>query len=450
MPAEAAIFRRFVGERRFRALLFPNGLPYVYVFAGTKGPEDGAVVVAGDLGPELGYRNLRLGSVRGRDEMERRAALIARLNLLPPEIGDRADIQRQREEIEAKLAKRGPLAGASMTLAVGPYALFGPDGKPVPPAGGKLVVPLTDRRCYLCGDGRPGSFAKLLAALRASRIEGYEPLAKRVYDPTTPIGAGTIIPVELTNVLNRPVTGALEVSVEELRVEAPARLAFAPHETKRVPVRITAGSPTAGNTYRLRLAFDAGRDGKAALDEEIHADVISRRTIAVDGKLDDWQGALPQPLLAADAEVPDVEETAWEADRTFDRSVHGGAAIAYLAYDANNLYFAAKAAEDRTPAGVTVSVAAEPPPQTPGPLMERIPYRSCSLAPARLPHGAKLASRRAQTTCFFECALPLDAIPGARQALAAGRPIRLSYRITSATHTLDLRARRDREFGWER
>ncbi len=50
-PAAAiAATQQFIGQRAFNQILFKNGLPWVFVFDGLKGPDDGSVVVVGDLG----------------------------------------------------------------------------------------------------------------------------------------------------------------------------------------------------------------------------------------------------------------------------------------------------------------------------------------------------------------------------------------------------------------
>jgi hypothetical protein len=66
----------------------------------------------------------------------------------------------------------------------------------------------------------------------------------------------------------------------------------------------------------------------------------------VDGKLDEWATALPQTVTAGRASVSQTE-AAWYPFKQFDQKSEG-MANAYLAYDENFFYFAAKVA-DNTP-----------------------------------------------------------------------------------------------------
>ena len=52
LPPAAAIAatQQFIGQRKFKEILFKNGLPWVFVFDGLNGPDDGSVAIVGDLG----------------------------------------------------------------------------------------------------------------------------------------------------------------------------------------------------------------------------------------------------------------------------------------------------------------------------------------------------------------------------------------------------------------
>jgi len=215
------------------------------------------------------------------------------------------------------------------------------------------TAPLDHRGFFLRSDGTKGSFAKLVEAVRTARIEGIEPLEMIVHDMTAPVESKPAVRIEFTNVLNRPISGTLKAKLGGLRIEAPGRLAFRPHETKTVPLKVTGGKPAANNTYPLSLVFDAGPDGRAVHYEEVHANVIARRTIAVDGKLDDWKGVLPQTVKTDEKAALTVTEAAWFPFEKFPESLDKGFATGYLAYDDNYFYFAAKIA-DSTPDSGTV------------------------------------------------------------------------------------------------
>jgi hypothetical protein len=227
-------------------------------------------------------------------------------------------------------------------------SLFDFYGNLVPPEGGVVTVPLDHRGFFLRGDGRPGSFAALLAALKAARIEGLEPLETICLDMLAPIEARPTLRLRLTNVLNRPLSGRLSVALGALAIEHPPTLAFRPHQTRLVAVRVVGGEPNPQNAYPLRLTFDAGADGVAVHEETLHCNVISRRTIAVDGSLGDWRGVLPQTVASDEAAQPTLAEAAWFPFVKFEPGAAQGFANGYLAYDEQCFYFAARIA-DETP-----------------------------------------------------------------------------------------------------
>jgi len=351
--ASVGASQHFLGERPFSKLLFPNGLPWVMIFSGLNGsPDDGTVVVVGDLGEEFGADSLPFRTARGFAERAHKAHLRAQLAALPAGASeaDRAGLQTQTDTPET-------LSVASLTLAGGGgrFHLYDFYGNVVPSQGGRITVPLDGRGFFLRADGRHGSFAALTAAIRAGHIAGIEPLAVVAHDLLAPIETHPALRLTLTNVLNRPITGRLTLTLGGLTVTPPARLTLAPNETREVSLPIVGGTAVASNTYPLAATFDAGADGKAQLTEDLHVNTIARRTIIVDGSLDDWKGVLPQTVTAGQA-TQSLTEAAWFPFERFDPSVGAGFATGYLAYDARNFYFAAKVA-DSTPDAGTVRFA---------------------------------------------------------------------------------------------
>jgi hypothetical protein len=352
-----AVSTQLLGNRPFKELLFKNGLPWIMVFDGLPGPdgkpnpEDGTVVVVGDLGAVFGGGwpdAMLFRTARSFKERALTAELKAKLAALP------ADAKpEERQALEKELNAKRPLLGSTLAVkAEKGFSAIDPYGNPVTPVKGQYVIPLGKEGYFLRGNGNKGSLDKLLAALCEARIEGIEPLARACCDLTAPVGQKPTLRLKLTNVLNRPVRGKLSLKLRALWVEAPAELSFAAHETKEVLVRVTGGEPTPSNTYPLSMAFDAGADGKSTHEEDMHCNVIAKRTIKVDGKLDDWEGALPQIVNDSGNAAPTMTEAAWFPMRTFDTSVKKGTATAYLAADDENFYFAAKVADSTLDAGM--------------------------------------------------------------------------------------------------
>ena len=230
----------------------------------------------------------------------------------------------------------------------GEFVLFDFYGNPLPADGKALRVPLDNRGFFLRTTGQAGSFARLTTALAQARIDGYQPVEITARDLLAPVGKKPTLRVTLTNIVNRPIAGKLSLSLGDLKLDdaALASVSLAPHEVKELLVPVAGGAARADNTYPLAARFDAGADGAAELREDLHVNVIAKRTIRVDGNLDDWEGVLPQPVHAHGNQGPSLMEAAWLPFSKFDASQKSGLATGYLAYDGKNLYFAAKIADD--------------------------------------------------------------------------------------------------------
>ena len=344
-PVAAAVgaSQHFIGERAFNGLLFLNGLPWVMSFSAPAAPDDGTLVVVGDLGEEYGAEVLPFRTARGIVEVGHKQEIRQKLAKLAADAPERTDL-------EAALLKSEVLSGATLSLgdAQGKFILCDFYGNPIAGKEGKIIVPLDGRGFFLRTDGSAGSFAALVEEVKTkSRVEGIAPLATKAHDMTARIEQHPVLRLNLTNVLNRPVAGTLQVKLGSLTLDAPEqRISFKANETKDVLIKVAGGAASPNNSYRLSMAFDGGADGKVFHDEDMHCNVIARRTIAVDGKLDDWKDVVPQNVAARGVSEPTVTEAAWFPFVKFDASVSKGFANGYLASDEQYFYFAAKVADD--------------------------------------------------------------------------------------------------------
>ena len=302
--------QQFIGERDFDRILFENGLPWVYVFHGLDGsPDDGTVVVLGDLGAIFG----------GKEENH---------------IFNTVDLAE----------------GATMSLRAGQAAMHDAYGNTLPSLGGRIAVPLDARAFFLRADpNRKGSFARLLRDLRRARIEAVEPVEMIPYDLTAPIAEEPTLHARLTNQLNRPIRGTLTATLGSLRISHPTGLSFRPREQKWIELTVTGGEAVAANQYPLTMRFDAGEAGLAIHEETMRVNWISRKSITVDGKLDDWAGALPQTINVS-GEGGSFEERMWLPFVDFSGE-SDGLATGYVAHDDEHFYFAAKVADDSVDEG---------------------------------------------------------------------------------------------------
>ncbi len=353
-PAAAvAVTQKFIGQRSFKELLFRNGLPWVFVFNGLPGkdgtrtaqlPDDGTVVVVGDLGQVYNRNKLQFRSVLGLKNAARVAEATGQIVALPATASEAERTAREDARKAAAVLEDGSLTFANPN---GEFLLYDFYGNPVASVGGGITVPLNGLGYYLRTNGARGSFARLQQALRSARIDGYAPLDIIAHDLTRAVSDKPSATLTLTNILNRPVSGSLTVTLGDLRLAQPTRtLAFAPHETKEVSVAVADGSANPANAYPLSVRFDAGADGATTHDETLHVNLIARRTIAVDGSLDDWRGVLPQTVSGTEGIGASLTEKAYLPFQNFGPGVGKGVASGYLAYDDNYFYFAAKIADD--------------------------------------------------------------------------------------------------------
>ena len=345
--ASVAASQKFIGQRKFKELLFKNGLPWVLVFdglpdaSGQPNAEDGTVVVIGDFSGAFD-RNLTLfRDVYGLKNVDDVISLKKQLAATT----DPAQVKALTQQLTAACI----LHDASYTLDdnSGKFGLKDFYGNDVAATGGKITVPLNGLGYFLRGNGQPGSFAAMLDALRQGRIEGYEPVSVQFHDFTDRITSKPALRLTLTNILNRPISGQLHLDINHLQMAPDLTVSLGADESKDVSVPVQGGDEAADNTYDAHLTFDAGADGRAVDEDKLHVNVIAHRTITVDGKLDDWKGVLPQPVAGAGIGA-NMTEKAYLPFEKFDDSVKTGLATAYLAYDDKNFYFAARIA-DNTP-----------------------------------------------------------------------------------------------------
>ena len=299
--AAVAACQQFIGQRTFKEILFKNGLPWVFVFESRAGQaDDGSVVVVGDLAPSYSpgrvlYRSVALAS-------------------------------------DAKM---------EITDGGGRFILHDFYGNPLPALNGRITIPLNGLGYFIRANGTPGSFAALLAELKRGDVRGVAPVELTARDMTASLSSKPSVRLRLTNVLPRPVKGRLAVSIEDLTLSpAEQELALGANESKDISVTVTGGVEDPRNNYKLLATFDVPGDGATKHAEVIHANVIARRTITVDGNSDDWKDVLPQNNAQTVGASDTVKAYLPFKDRS--QQISGGSVTAWLAADDKAFYFAAR------------------------------------------------------------------------------------------------------------
>ncbi|MFZ4508629.1 MAG: PA14 domain-containing protein [Fimbriimonas sp.] len=309
-PAVAAV-ARFIGQRPFRELVFRPGLPWVYHFAAASKPDDGTIVVLGDMGV----------------------------------IYPRGD-QWFRTSQAALSNGKGQLS----IPASSEFYLFDALGNRLPARNGLLTVPLNSNGYYLRTNGAKGSFARLVRQVRSARIVGYPPVEIVAHDLLAPIGAGNVR-ITLTNLLNRPIAGVLKSNLSGKGLAA-TRVQLPPHSSKTVSLATTGVARKESNLYAFSASFEAGSDGAARHKEELRSNVIAHRNIQVDGNLDEWSDVLPQNLSGEGIRAS-LTEQAWLPFKNLEKIGGDSLSSGKLAYDENGFYFCSQTV-DPTPDSGTI------------------------------------------------------------------------------------------------
>ncbi|MCG9894742.1 MAG: PA14 domain-containing protein [Fimbriimonadaceae bacterium] len=299
-PAVAAAARH-IGQRRFGGLIFGKGLPWAYRFDDAENPDDGTLVILGDM-----------GVIYPRNDQWFRTSQAALVG------------SPGRLEIAADPA----------------FRMLDHNGNIVPPQAGSLRIPLSSTAVYVRTDGSKGSFERLVKAVQAGRISGYPPVEITAKDMTGRVGSDGGVEVTLTNLMNRPISGRLSVQVNGTRLPE-RRVQLQPHSSERIALPTAGLAEDPDNLYRLQATFDAGGDGEARHAETMRVNLIARRTISVDGNPDDWNGVLPQ-TLTAEGIRPSLTETAWLPFKDLAQGEGAAFSSARLAHDDQGIYFLAE------------------------------------------------------------------------------------------------------------
>ncbi len=308
LAAAYGAVQHFIGERKFKEILFRNGLPWVFVFHGLNhNPDDGTVVVVGDIGSLFKKGNVLYNTVEPLPDVKPHLIL---------EAEDR------------------------------PFRMHDVYGNPKDAVNGSIRIPLKSKGYFLRADPDvSGSFDALIQALRNARVVGLEPVEMIPYDMTRPMSQNPVMRLRATNMHNEPISGRLEVKVQGLQTEYPATLSLKARERRWIDIQLR-GEARPDNTYPTELTFDAGDHGISIHKEEMHVNWISHKTIDVDGNLNDWSGAIPQTIQTEEAAKQSFEESMWLPFAEWKEGRTGGLAVAYLAWDDKNFYFAAKIADE--------------------------------------------------------------------------------------------------------
>lgn len=214
-------------------------------------------------------------------------------------------------------------------------------GNPLYAGQATVTLPMTIYPTYITSKQGPVAATE---RLKMAKIESIRPVEIVPHDFTQRLtDAGTTLAVDVHNVLNRPITGAMTITTpaEISLATNNQQVTLAAGETKRLSFPIAKATPLPSNAYACKFEFTSDA-GKAEYAELMNVAVAVKGTKTIDGNLDDWKD-VPGVMIMAGADKMDPMEIMrrpW-LDAT-EKQPDGTFAEVKLAWDDSNLYVAAR------------------------------------------------------------------------------------------------------------
>ncbi len=441
--ASLAAAQKFIGKRKFSEILFPEGLPWGFIFEGMAAaarskpnPNDGTLVILGDL-----------------------------KNLFPPELTLFRSVKLKN--------------GASLEIdnPRNEFILYDFYGNPLENIANRLIIPLNGSGYILRAQNKSGSFKRLVKEARAAKILNVEPVEIQVRDLIHPVTSPEVkLNVILKNVLNQPISGSLQALAPGIMVDPDTlEIHLRPHQSKEIEFDIlnTISTEREGNNYPLILVWT---DENATLKhaETIHVNYISRMTPEIDANPREWPNRFQQiAFLSPQFSTPTNN---YRPFYDWPYAPAQGTASAQFAWDEMALYISLKtfgfkpqarfnpntASLEKYNARIAFNVLpakekhiSEFSPGTPpgfgsypdsdyefalnlcqdgGAEIICLKYPGKNSSPYVLGTPAAIAIRGS----YCECAIPWQDIPQVHKLVLQGIPIKMTYRIDSDTRSTEL------------
>lgn len=221
-------------------------------------------------------------------------------------------------------------------------------GNPVAIKMKQVTLPLSSVPTYIqCAKGPRAAIERL----RSARIAGRRPVEILPRDFTSRLTDAKELVIDIHNCLNCTITGTLTVSTKAaFTLPSPAvkiilaagdtstiNMPLLPMDAKALPADVL---PLYGNAVPFVFTFTSDA-GKAEYAEILHAAVAPKKTIAIDGNMEDWKD-VPGVIINGTNVRVDPEELARRPWLTAAANPTATIAEIKLAWDADYLYIAGR------------------------------------------------------------------------------------------------------------
>lgn len=264
--AATAAFNALVTGKKFEKMAFTEHLPYAFQF-GKDEDKDGVMVVFGRLIPisSTSFRVLPWEQVNasegGTMTIDNHDGLLEFYDLA----GNR---QYQKEKV--------------------------------------VTLPMNFVATYIKSTMGPGKISERLNTAKIQGKRGIEIIPQNFH--SLPSAKGAVVSVEVRNRLNCEMKGTLKVNPPEglTLTSAEQAVKLAPGESRRLDFEIANAKLSSSNAYRFNFEFSSS-SGNASYAETLSAAVAPRRTIKIDGNLDEWAD-IPGVTVVGSKDNGDVTE----------------------------------------------------------------------------------------------------------------------------------------------
>jgi len=246
--------------------------------------------------------------------------------------GDRSMINPDTVTMYDQIKADGVLTMSNLGGKLKVYDIY---GNLYPAKAGNYTLPCGFTSVYLEAPGLTA--AQVIAAVQAARLEKVKPVEFFADDFVTPIADAKTIDVDVHNVLNRTIVGAVTVTTPATITLAQQTfpVTLRPGETRTLQLPIKSAVVNPANAYTFTFHF-AGADGTADLRDVLEVNTLAYGTPALDGSQTGWEKAVPVLVHGADLKR-DLSETAWRPWEQ-EKDVTKGLAEVRFMWDERNIY----------------------------------------------------------------------------------------------------------------